>query len=94
MGKEIDLMVNYPRSKRNVQDRGSKKTKDDQILAENLIKNFLMVIGHTDMEDFIIIQNFGSRLFLLLEIIMILIIAQKSWTLGVPKGLCFMICAK
>ena len=33
MGKEIDLMVNYPRSKRDVKDRGIKKTPEDQKLA-------------------------------------------------------------
>ena len=63
MGKEIDLMVNYPRSKRNVQDRGSKKTKDDQILARKFDKEFFDGDRSHGLEDFIIIQNFGSRLF-------------------------------
>ena len=38
------------------------------------------------MEDFIIIQNFESRLFLLLEIIMILIINSKILDIGCAKG--------
>ena len=33
MGKEINLMENYPRSKRNVDERGATKTDADRILA-------------------------------------------------------------
>tara|TARA_X000000950_G_scaffold289413_1_gene413071 strand:- start:2354 stop:3013 length:660 start_codon:yes stop_codon:yes gene_type:complete len=40
MGKEIDLMVNYPRSKRDVKDRGIKKTPKDQKLARKFSKEF------------------------------------------------------
>lgn len=40
MGKEIDLMVNYPRSKRDVKDRGIKKTPEDQKLARKFSKEF------------------------------------------------------
>ena len=40
MGKEIDLMVNYPRSKRDVKDRGIRKTPEDQKLARKFSKEF------------------------------------------------------
>lgn len=33
MGREIDLLANYPRSKRNVEQRGSSKTEHDRALA-------------------------------------------------------------
>lgn len=40
MGQEIDLMVNYPRSKRNVDERGAKKTDADRALARKFGKEF------------------------------------------------------
>ena len=40
MGKEIDLMVNYPRSKRNVSERGATKTDNDRALAKKFGKEF------------------------------------------------------
>ena len=40
MGKEIDLMVNYPRSKRNVDERGATKTEADRALAREFGKEF------------------------------------------------------
>jgi SAM-dependent methyltransferase len=40
MKKEIDLMFNYPRSKRNVEDRGAKKTSADRKLAGKFGKEF------------------------------------------------------
>ena len=46
MGKEIDLMVNYPRSKRNVEDRGEKKTDKDRELARKFGEEFFD--GHRD----------------------------------------------
>src|SRR5688500_8975544 len=33
MGQEIDLLVNYPKTKRNVQKRGAEKTLDDRMIA-------------------------------------------------------------
>lgn len=33
MGQEIDLLVNYPKSKRNVEDRGQTKTEEDRGIA-------------------------------------------------------------
>jgi SAM-dependent methyltransferase len=46
VGKEVDLMVNYPRSKRNVEDRGEKKTDKDRELARKFGKEFFD--GHRD----------------------------------------------
>ena len=40
MGKEIDLLVNYPRSKRNVEERGQMKTDADRALARKFGKEF------------------------------------------------------
>jgi SAM-dependent methyltransferase len=40
MGKEIDLMANYPRSKRNVDARGLEKTEADRELARQFGKAF------------------------------------------------------
>lgn len=46
MGEEIDLMINYPRSKRNVEDRGAKKTPEDRELARQFGEAFFD--GHRD----------------------------------------------
>ena len=40
MGKEIDLMINYPRSKRNVESRGQEKTETDRLLARQFGEAF------------------------------------------------------
>lgn len=40
MGREIDLMVNYPRSKRNVKERGQEKTETDRLLARQFGEAF------------------------------------------------------
>ena len=40
MGQEIDLMVNYPRAKRNVEGRGATKTDLDRSLARKFGKEF------------------------------------------------------
>ena len=40
MGKEIDLLVNYPKAKRNVDERGVKKTNKDRALARKFGKDF------------------------------------------------------
>ena len=40
MGKEIDLMINYPRSKRNVKQRGTEKTREDRAIARQFAKEF------------------------------------------------------
>jgi SAM-dependent methyltransferase len=40
MGQEIDLLVNYPRTKRNVEERGAEKTEDDRKIARQFGKEF------------------------------------------------------
>ena len=40
MGTEIDLLVNYPRTKRNVEDRGATKTEEDRAIARQFGKEF------------------------------------------------------
>ena len=40
MGQEIDLLVNYPRPKRNVEGRGATKTDADRVLARKFGEEF------------------------------------------------------
>jgi len=40
LGKEIDLMVNYPRAKRDVKERGATKTEEDRATARRFDKDF------------------------------------------------------
>ena len=39
MGKEIDLLENYPKPNRDLSKRLSQKTEADRIIAESLVKN-------------------------------------------------------
>ncbi len=40
MGKEIDLLINYPKTKRNVEERGATKSEEDRALARKFGKDF------------------------------------------------------
>jgi len=40
MGKEIDLLVNYPKSKRDIKDRGAQKKPEDRALARQFGRDF------------------------------------------------------
>jgi SAM-dependent methyltransferase len=40
IGREIDLLVNYPKSKRDVADRGQSKTEEDRKIASQFGKDF------------------------------------------------------
>ena len=40
MGREVNLMINYPRSKRNVEERGATKTEEDRQTARQFGKEF------------------------------------------------------
>ncbi len=40
MGREIDLLANYPRAKRNVAERGQTKTEQDREIARQFGKEF------------------------------------------------------
>ena len=40
VGQEIDLLVNYPRTKRNVAERGQTKTEEDRAIARKFGREF------------------------------------------------------
>ncbi len=40
MGKEIDLLKNYPKAKRNIEERDVKKTEEDRIIARQFGREF------------------------------------------------------
>jgi SAM-dependent methyltransferase len=40
MGQEIDLLINYPKTKRNVEERGATKTEEDRAIARQFGKDF------------------------------------------------------
>jgi ubiquinone/menaquinone biosynthesis C-methylase UbiE len=40
LGQEIDLMRNYPRTKRDIKQRGAEKTREDRELARKFEKDF------------------------------------------------------
>lgn len=40
MGQEIDLLINYPKTKRNVKERGAEKTPEDRAIARQFGKEF------------------------------------------------------
>jgi len=40
MGQEIDLLINYPKTKRNVRERGATKTEADRAIARRFGKEF------------------------------------------------------
>lgn len=40
MGAEVDLLMHYPRTKRNIQERGKEKTEEDRRIARQFGKDF------------------------------------------------------
>ena len=40
MGQKIDLLVNYPKTKRNVKERGASKTEEDRAIARKFGREF------------------------------------------------------
>ncbi len=40
MGQEIDLLVNYPKAKRNIKERGATKTEEDRAIARKFDRRF------------------------------------------------------
>jgi len=40
MGNEVDLLINYPKAKRNVEERGNSKTEEDRAVARQFGKDF------------------------------------------------------
>ena len=63
MGQEIDLLINYPKSKRNLDARANEKKNQIERLLESLVESFLMVRGNMDMADLLILQDFGNLSF-------------------------------
>ena len=59
MGRSINLLKNYPRSKRNLKKDLRKKILKLEVLLENLGKIFLMVIESSAMEVLNTMINFG-----------------------------------
>ncbi len=57
MGREVDLMINYPRSKRNVEERGATKTEEDRNTARQFEKDFFDGDRKTGYGGF----NYNSR---------------------------------
>ena len=44
MGKEIDLLINYPKAKRNVEERGATKSEADRAMARKFDKDFFKLL--------------------------------------------------
>ena len=40
MGKEVNLLINYPKSKRNLDERQNNKTEEDRAIARKFGKDF------------------------------------------------------
>lgn len=40
MGEEIDLLINYPKTKRNIEERAESKTEEDRLIARRFGKEF------------------------------------------------------
>ncbi len=40
MGQEINLLINYPKAKRNIKERGATKTEEDRAIARQFGKEF------------------------------------------------------
>jgi hypothetical protein len=55
MGQEIDLLVNYPKAKRNLEERAASKTEADRAIARKFGQEFFD-------GDLTISPNFGSLL--------------------------------
>ena len=60
MGQEIDLLINYPKTKRDLDSRLENKSEDDRKIARQFGKDFLMVIESMDTVVFHICQDFGG----------------------------------
>lgn len=60
MGKEIDLLINYPKTKRDPLKRAQEKTEEDKEIARKFGKEFLMVRENMVMEVSLTILDFGN----------------------------------
>ena len=64
MGKEIDLMANYPKAKRNLEQRAAEKTDEERNIARQFGKDFLTEIVGMGTEAIHIILGFGNLSYL------------------------------
>ena len=85
---EINLMENYPKTKRDVNARLDEKTARHRKIARKFGKEFFDGSQLQGTEDLPMIQSFGHLLFLISSLILILsqLIACLTW--GVLKDLC------
>ena len=60
MGQEKDLLINYPKTKRDVKERGDKKRKNTEQLPDSSVKNFSMGTEKLVTEDIITTPDSGS----------------------------------
>ena len=63
MGKEIDLLVNYPKTKRDVKERGNTKTEVDRTIARKFGKDFFDGDRKYGYGGFGTCPDFGNLLF-------------------------------
>ena len=64
MGQEIDLLINYPKSKKKFRGPSKRKKESDRAIARKFGReSFLMVKGNMDMADLLILQDFGNLSF-------------------------------
>ena len=61
MQKEIDLLINYPKTKRNLQQRSEQKSEKDREIARKFGKDFFDGDRKHGYGDIITIQNFGNK---------------------------------
>ena len=60
MGKEINLLSNYPKSKRDSTYRAKNKNENVRTIARKFEENFLMALEIMVMEVLIIIRRFWT----------------------------------
>ena len=61
MGKEIDLMTDYPKAKRDIEGRVAGKTDEDRRIARMFGKDFLTATGGAVTAAITITRDSGNR---------------------------------
>ena len=64
MGNEVDLLKNYPKPSRNLEQRAEQKTEENREIARQFGKASSTAIGKPDMVVSLIIRDFGNPLYL------------------------------
>lgn len=65
MGFEIDLLKNYPKTKRDLNARASLRSPEDQRIAREFGKEFFDGDRKHGYGGLVIIPDFGNQLFLI-----------------------------